>query len=631
MSPSLTDQVVDAHRSSNSEHASESERALAVDHLVLGAESAARIASLLGGRPIERGEGVLVCEDARSTSEAGSGAHRSLARFRASGAAIARPGSGVASRLYGERFASPGKIVGSTEPALGCWGACGALVLDCDEIEAAGLLAGGPLVIPRPAITHVRLEGGLAPWTSGEDVALELARRLPPPRRGAVVEFGGDGLLDLTPSDRLALAAECVGNRERSALLPSDEIMRRHLKALGREADWKPLASTGARFDLELELDLDAIEPRIAPLGEPDRSRPVRHAMGHSVRRVVIGSNATVAQLVRIARALEGRSVHAETRLLIATGSRQIADTAAAMGVLDSLIRAGARIVDTTPRLTPERGDQTQGVCLCFGADPTLDREPDRVFVASPESCAAAAISGRITDPRELESEFVRDLEPEFYVRGAKVVLDPLGTREASSDGLPIVPASGSFVGPLVGPLRGTVLIRLGDHVPASEVLPRGARLAPLAGDYRGLSDHAFESVDPDFTRRARAQGVGFVLAGDAFGAGDPREEAAVILALLGVRVVIARSFDPTFLRRLVYAGVLPLRFRVEADLRSLDRGDELEIPGLPESLETGKPLALRDLTRGTQHALPHDLSSREVAIIRAGGLLPFVDSVRAF
>src|SRR5439155_20813122 len=182
------------------------------------------------------------------------------------------------------------------------------------------------------------------------------------------------------------------------------------------------------------------------------------------------------------------------------------------------------------------------------------------------------------------------------------------------------------FPGPLGGPLRGPVLMQVGDLLPAAAILARGARLDPLAHDYAALADHVFGERDAAFAARARAHRGGFVVAGRAFGGGEPRDEAAPALALLGIRAVLARSFDLRFHRRLVQSGVLPLRLRLEAEARSLEAGDELEIPGLPESLETGKPLVVRDLTRGTQHALPHDLSAREVEWIRAGGLLAAIE-----
>jgi len=247
-----------------------------------------------------------------------------------------------------------------------------------------------------------------------------------------------------------------------------------------------------------------------------------------------------------------------------------------------------------------------------------------RWWAASLESCAAAALSGRLSDPRRVLAT-VQVEEPEPLIGLDAGVLGARGEGEApSSATLPAVPCGEPFA----GPVRGRVLLRCGDGTGTEHILPWGARVAPLAGDILALRAHAFATLDPGFARRALASAGGFVVAGEGCGAGARREPAALVLVALGVRAVIARSFDPVFRRRLLEAGALPLAFARGTDLDAFTAGDEIELPTLPHGLEPGRPLVVRNLTRGTQLDVRHELDARAIAIAQCGGLLNYAAAI---
>jgi aconitate hydratase len=410
-----------------------------------------------------------------------------------------------------------------------------------------------------------------------------------------------------------------------AVVFPADETTRRFLKSQGREADWKACeAGEEVRFDADRLVDLNTIEPLIAPVEDLAGARAVRHAMGVAVRRVLIGSGASLADLARLARMMAGRGVHDGTELVVIPGSRQTLDTAAQNGVLQAITAGGARVLGAGLPSDPASaaGLNVTGLCYAARAEERTGRRT-AWYVASLESCAAAALAGRIVDPREVDAEFRRDEEPETYALDHSHILGPLAATEpgaggADSGGLRPLPAPV----PLEGPLRGAVLLKLGDHVTTQHILPWGATTEPLIADVGSLAARAFARVDGDFVRRARAHGGGFAMAGRDLGSGDRAELAAIVVTALKVRAVLARSFDPQFRELLVHAGVLPLRLRTEHDWQGITAGDELEIPGLPETLEVGKPLVVRNLTRGTQHTLAHDLDGHGIALVRAGGVL---------
>jgi len=491
------------------------------------------------------------------------------------------------------------------------------LVLPAGSIEAAAALAGHPHELAWPGVTTCALLGVVDPRVDGHDVALALAahadRGSGP---GRLMEFGGDGVESLPMSARIAIAARAQSFGSPACVFPSDERTRAWLAARGREADWKSLSFSSAfGSGASRALDLAAIEPQLAPIERPAGSRPVREAIGGSVQAVLIGPGITAPELVRLAAALEGRSVHAGARLVVVPGTRVLTETAAQHGLWQRLESAGAEVREGgVPALAGTVG-------LACGADEVdLPAGRTRWFSGGLATCAAAALTGRIEDPRRAEMAWGPEVAPLPQVgddgwkipkaeAGSPVTVEP--PRQAFPLGRP-----------LEGALRGEVLIRLGDQVSIQDLLPWGPRVRPLVGDLPALAEHMLWEKDPEFASRARARAGGMMLAGENLGCGQVWDTAALATLALGVRAILARSIAADFARSLALAGVLPLVFSRARDADSIDPGDEIEIPGLPEALVPGRPLTVRNLTRASSFTLRHMLGEREIAYVRGGGLL---------
>jgi aconitate hydratase len=623
---SLTRRLIESHRldpeAAGLPLGAESEIALKPDHVALGEAASTVIVPAFEslGLPRVAVPVALVCADRHSAAVAFKQTvdlHQLQEWARRRGVWFSRPGNGSPDLIHRQRHAAPGRLLiaaGTTPPTCG---AVGMLGLGSGELEVAAALGGSPIYRARLAVLGVRLFGALGPWACGQDVALELLHRLGPDGAvGAIIEYGGPGLASLGMADRIALASHGGLLRAAASLFPSDDVTRGYLAAQGRDMDWKRLeAEEGAEVDRSFDLDLSLIEPCVSPLEDPAGLRPAHGWNDVAVAQVMIGPRASFADLALAARMLATRPVAEGVQLMIVPGSRQIEETAARDGITEVLVRAGARVSDGTA--LPVADGKAAGVC--FGVRPDqLPAGRVRWYLGGPGCCTAAAMTGRICDPRALEVEFERHLEPARYASDPSWLLEPTFDTPAAPDGTPRPRFPHSE--PLEAGLRGTVLIRVGDGVGTDQILPWGARMAPLIGDLGALADNAFSTSDPEFAARARARPGGFVVAGRDFGTGVPRLYAALALLDLGVRATLALSYAPLFRDHLVQAGILPLCFTNQADPLGAAPGDELEIPGLGESLEVGRALTARNLTQGVQYALRHDLEALECGIARAGG-----------
>ncbi len=609
------------------------ELALRIDHAILCEPAAQLVLPALRVSPSTRARVplALLCADPRRTpgSLEPAGAKADLDdTARALGVHVVPPGAGHAEAIYLDHFAAPGRIAIMAGAPIAAAGALGMLALDCGELDLAAALRCGVLVRPAPAVLGVELRGTLPQHIGGCDLAAEIVRRLPPGgARGVLVEMWGGGVEHLAMSDRIACVVACAERAGLVAVFPSDDVTHSWLRARGRDSDWKrleagPLAGEG----VSLAIDLEGVEPHASELGRAGNGRVLRADSGPEVRRVLCGPGAARDDLERLAMLFEGRALHPGVELVIVPGSRERLAGLSASGVLGALVGAGARVLElgAAPVGGVSAGLDAIGVC-CGARARDLDETRTRWWAASPASCAQAALMGRLLDPRALPLVIPRDDDSVVTGSSSSWILapepepDPGGESSRGDDGgFPLAP-------PISGALRGVVLIKAGDRIAVEQVLPWGARMIPLAGDIYALTEHAFEPIDPGFAGRARAHGGGFVLSGEAMGQGSSRVQAALVLVALGVRAAIARSWENAFRCELVQAGVLPLRLARAADYDRLSSGDELELPTLPEGLEPGRPLVVRNLTRGTQIVAVHDLSAREIAIARAGGLLPFI------
>jgi aconitate hydratase len=537
-----------------------------------------------------------------------------------SGAMFVRPGEGRCEQVHLERLAAPGRVLFSAGRRSPVAGALGMLVVPCGALEAAAALAGRGIERRWPGELEVELTGEPAAWSDGHDLVCALLRRLGPEgSAGRWIEFTGTGLAALGIASRFTAAREIERLRSPAALFPSDEITRGFLSAVGRDSDWRRLgAGPSPSRGASATLALDALEPMTVAPERHAIPHPIGHDLGQAVGAVLIGSAASLGDLMVLDRVLAGRSVSDGTQLVIVIGSRLIRASAEASGALARLVEAGATVAEGAPPPSPAANG------LAYGALPS-DWPPGKTQwrSAALSLCALAARDGRLRDPRD--EDWPRESAAPPMVGAEVLRLAPFESSAAPPPGRRVPLGS-----PLEGPLRGHVLLRLGDHVGSDQVLPWGARVRSLVGDFAALSEHAFGDLDAGFAARARAYHGGFIVAGERFGEGVPWDTAALVLVQLGVRAVMARSLAGDFGRLLAQAGVLPLAWSGGDTGRGVNHGDELEMPGVPEAFVSGRPIVVRNLTQGSQYTLRHALGAHEVERLRRGGLLAEIVGARA-
>jgi aconitate hydratase len=609
-----------------------SEIGLRFDHALMDAGAAALVFQYLESRAASALalEATLACVEGPVTPASFEGSEELLyvqSAARRLGSHFSPPGGGRAHHIYVASAAAPGRALLSCADLGVSAGAAAQLVLPASELEMAAALTGIPHVARLPEVWAIRLVGTLPPGVVAQDLVLKLMRILPGAgRRAVALEYCGPGVATLDQEARFTVAREGAAAGLPPALFPSDEHTRAWLKAQGREPEWKPLAGNPESDSLQvIEIHLDELEPRLARTSEGSDPLDVRELTGLPAQRVVVGADAGLADLVRFAEALDGQPAAPGVELFVVPGSRQIRATLAASGALAALVAAGAKVLDAETRLPPGGVDT---VALLCGTSPTAAGHARTVLRTGPAIAAASALSGRIADPRELAPPAARYPLPERYLPDGVEPPWPPAERPAleivrGTTMQPLPPRT-----PLPATLRGVVLQRFPDRVSTEQALPRGPRVWRHHGDLGRLAASLFAGLDPTFAARARALGGGIVVAGSEYGVGPHRAHLVPALVALGIRAVIAESFAPAHRAELIRHGVLPLRPAPDTDPGELALGDELEFPGLRDMLERNKPLVARDLTRGTQVTLHHDLGTREIELIRAGGLLPSLASL---
>ena len=565
--------------------------------------------------------------------------HRFLQSFAAKhGIYFSRPGNGICHQVHLERFSAPGEtLLGSDSHTPMCGGA-GMLAIGAGGLDVAMAMAGEPFHLVMPRVVRVELVGRLQPWVSAKDVVLEMLRRLTVRGGvGHVFEYTGDGAASLTVPERATITNMGAELGATSSLFASDERTREYLRAQKREEAWRPLAADdGAEYDEVVEIDLGALEPLIARPSSPDDVVPVREIAGTEVAQVAVGSctNSSYQDLMTVAAVCKGKMLAPEVSGVVNPGTRQVLMMLAENGALADLIESGFRVLESSC-----------GPCIGMGQSPATDSVSvrtfnrnfpgrsgtvgDRVFLCSPQVAAATALKGAITDPRDLGEAPVVTLPSQFKIDD-RMIIPPSATPESVRivRGPNIKPLPRGE--PLPETLRATVILKVADNVTTDHIMPAGSKILPLRSNIPAMAEHVFERVDPDFPKRAREAGSCIVVAGSNYGQGSSREHAALAPMYLGLRAVLAKSFARIHWSNLVNFGILPLVFRDEGDYERIEQGDELEIAGVRQSIQQGGDLRIRNLTRGSELAVRHDLSPRQVQIVLAGGRLSYVKSLQA-
>ncbi|MFI0374414.1 aconitate hydratase [Actinomadura sp. 1N219] len=551
-----------------------------------------------------------------------------------------RPGNGVSHPTHMQRFGVPGASMVGSDSHTCAAGSLGMLAIGVGGLEVAMAMAGEPLHVTMPEIWGVRLTGELPPWLSAKDVILEMLRRHGV--RGGVnriIEYHGPGLASLTAMDRHVIANMGAELGATTTVFPSDGRVLEFLRGEGREDDFTEIvADPDASYDVADEIDLSSLEPLIARPGSPGDVVPVRDAAGEDVHQVVVGSSANpgLRDFASVAAIVKGRQVHPAVSLDVNPTSRQILLDLTRMGAAADLLQAGARI-------------HQAGClgCIGMGQAPAVGRNSlrtfprnfpgrsgtadDLVWLCSPETAAAAALTGRITDPRDLGMDLGMDPPEVRLPRRSSVnrqmLEPPPPVDEARGVALEKAPSIGVLpeLDPLPDELEVPVVIKVGDDVSTDEILQAGARALPFRSDIARLADFAFTRLDEGYPERAREAGPHAVVGGRNYGQGSSREHAAIAPRHLGLRLVLARGYARIHWQNLVNFGILPLEFADDADYDRVEQGDVLRVENVRDALKAGAGIDVRNTTRGETYRARHRLSPRQRDLVAAGGQIPLL------
>jgi aconitate hydratase len=513
------------------------------------------------------------------------------------------------------------------------------LAMGAGGLEVALAIAGQPFYVKMPEIWGVRLTGALADWVSAKDVILEMLRRHSVKGGvGRIIEYYGPGLDCLTAMDRHVIANMGAELGATASVFPSDAAVRQFLRGQERERDWTEiLADPGAAYDHHEEMDLSKIEPLIAMPSSPGNVHTVREMAGAPIHQAYIGSSANPGyrDFAVVAEMVRGKQVPPNVSLDVNPTSRQILENLARDGHLVNLIHAGARIHQAG----------CNG-CIGMGQAPATDTislrtvprnfpgrsgtREDKVCLVSPETAAASALAGRITDPRDCGMPYPRVSDPAEPVLNTQMLLAPLPPEEAAQVEL----VKGTNVAsipefePLPDQMSLPVLLKVGDDISTDEIMPAGAKVLPYRSNIPRISEFVYDVLDPTYPERAteiRAEGGHIIIGGRNYGQGSSREHAALAPRFLGLRMVIVKSFARIHWQNLVNFGIVPLTFAIESDFGVIQQGDTLNVEHLRAQIQQGDEVVLRAELTGKEILCRHSMSERQVEAMLAGGLINWV------
>ncbi|WP_409409238.1 aconitate hydratase [Acidithiobacillus ferriphilus] len=557
--------------------------------------------------------------------------HRFLQSFAAKyGVHFSRPGNGICHQVHLERFSRPGGTLLGSDSHTPTSGGAGMLAIGAGGLDIALAMGGLSFNLNMPQVVGVKLTGRLQPFVSAKDIILEVLRhKTVKGGVGKVFEYFGSGVAHLSVPERATITNMGAELGATTSVFPSDAVTRRYLAAQGRDASWSEwVADADAGYDEVLEIDLDQLEPLIACPHSPDNVRTVREVAGMPVAQVAIGSctNSSYTDLMTVASMLKGKVVADGVSLGVSPGSRQVMEMVTRDGGLLDFIGAGSRILESAcgPCIGMGFAPPTEGVSVrsfnrnFYGRSGTKNAA---VYLASPETCAACALTGVITDPRDLGLAPIHVPVPKRFLVDDRMVLAP------AAEGSPVDIIRGPNIAKLptgqAAPanLQGEVLIRLGDDITTDHIMPAGAKVLPLRSNLPAISEFVFHMVDETFPTRAKAAGGGFIVAGHNYGQGSSREHAALAPRYLGVRGVLVQSFARIHLANLINFGILPLTFVDAADYAKVQAGDQLSLD--LKGLALGQALTLSDATQGLDiPVMPQLASARDLELILKGGAL---------
>jgi len=552
-----------------------------------------------------------------------------------------RAGNGICHQVHLERFGLPGKTLLGSDSHTPTGGGIGMLAIGAGGLDIACALAGLPFYITYPKVLKINLTKKLSKWVTAKDIILYVLELLTTKGNvGWVVEYGGPGVKTLGVPERATITNMGAELGVTSSIFLSDELTYSFLKAQGREDSWVELkADPDAEYDRIIDIDLSIIEPRLATPHSPGDVSLVKDLAGLKVDQVCVGSctNSSYKDLMTVAKVVKGKKLPRNVSFAVAPGSKQVLRMLGENGALTDLIDFGARIMESAC-----------GFCIGNGLAPATDAVSIRtnnrnfkgrsgtasanVYLASPETAAACAITGVITDPRELGIQPPKiSIGEKFYIDDSMIIFPGAARKKVKIYRGPNIggPPKGE---PLTQSLRGEVTLKVGDKITTDHIMPAGIRLK-YRSNIPKYSEYVFEPVDPTFPKRClenkEQHKANFIVAGLSYGQGSSREHAAICPAFLGVKAVIVKSFERIHHSNLVNFGILPLQFVNDDDYENIEQKDILELENIFNSLEANEPITVNNKTKGQKIQLRYTLSKRDIEIINLGGLLSYIKRKR--
>ena len=548
---------------------------------------------------------------------------------------FSRPGNGICHQVHLERFGIPGKTLIGSDSHTPTGGGIGMLAMGAGGMDVAVAMGGGTYYIPMPTMTRINLTGYLKPCVSAKDVILEVLRRMTVKGGvGKIIEYGGEGVKTLSVPERATITNMGAELGATTSIFPSDEITLAFLKAQDRADDWTEiLPDPDAQYDEVIDIDLCALEPMAACPHMPDKVKTTEEIGKIKVDQVAIGSctNSSFVDMMKVAKILKGKTVCPTVSLCIAPGSKQVLNMLAMNGALGDMIGAGARILESAcgPCIGMGQSPNSGGISLRTfnrnfeGRSGTKDAG---IYLVSPEVAAASALTGYLTDPRDLGEAPTVEM-PEHFTINDNMIEPPAGPEEAASIEVLRGPNIKPFpkTEPLPESITAKAVLKVGDNITTDHIMPAGAKILPYRSNIPHLSQFCFGVCDESFPERIKAEGKGIIIGGANYGQGSSREHAALVPLYLGVKAVITKSFARIHVANLVNAGILPFTFANEADYDRIDQMDQLELADIRTAMENNTPVVLKNLTKNEEYPLDAShLSARQRAMLLCGGLLDY-------
>ncbi len=550
------------------------------------------------------------------------------------GVRFSRPGNGICHQVHLERFSAPGKTLIGSDSHTPTAGGIGMLGMGAGGLDVAVAMGGGEYYIKMPRAIRINLIGRLSPYVGAKDIILEVLRMLGVKGGvGAVIEYAGEGVKALTVPERATITNMGAELGATSSLFPSDEITKDFLKREEREECYIPLsADDDAAYDEEYTIDLSALKPLAACPHSPDNVKSVESLAGMKINQVCIGSctNSSMLDMLTVAKMLKGKTVHPNVSLSISPGSKQVYTMLAECGALADIIASGARILECAcgPCIGMGFSPESAGVSLRTFNRNFLARSGTadaRVYLVSPETAVASAISGVFTDPTTFGEELNVNLPLHFTVNDNLIEMPATDEERASVEII-----RGPNIKPIpVGKapdreLSTKLILKVGDNITTDHIMPAGNKILPYRSNVPKLSEFCFTVCDSEFPKRAKKEGGGVILGGENYGQGSSREHAAIVPLYLGIKAVIAKSFARIHIANLINFGIVPMTLENPDDYDRISEGDSIEIAGFSDAVMAKDGVMLTDKTNGVKVPLKISLTKRQRAILAAGGMLNY-------